>query len=136
MASLIAEYYTDELNGWNRSISSYHNEMSEMEDKLSLVIQRNTIPNIAAKLEAEQDKLNTIAAKFAKLLPYMQKQEAALKKDSTWLEDKEINTKTENLQNRLRLAMQQAEKKYVDVKYSCTNFLLNTLKGYKRNDKN
>lgn len=135
MATLIAEYYTDELNGWGHSISSHRNEMLEMEHKLSLVIQRNTIPNIAAKVEAEQDKLNAINAKFTQLFPHMQKQEAALKKDSTWVDDKEIKTETEKLQNRLRNAMQQAEKEYVDIKYSCNSFLLNTLKRYNNHDK-
>ena len=67
MATTIAEYYSDELVDWNRMIAFYHHEMDEFEKKLAEVIQRNSIPNIAAKVEKEQHKLDKVAEKFHQL---------------------------------------------------------------------
>ena len=43
--------------------------MDEFEKKLAEVIQRNTIPAIAAKVEKEQNKLNAVSGKFQQLHP-------------------------------------------------------------------
>ncbi|MDP4261361.1 MAG: hypothetical protein Q8941_02410 [Bacteroidota bacterium] len=128
MATIIAEYYTDELVEWNRLIDFNNQEMDEFEDKLAEVIQRNTIPNIAAKVEEHQDKLNIVAKKFYRLQEQIQQQEAALKTDSALVDDTLINPETETHQNELRRNMQRTEKEYIDTKYACYNFLSGTLK--------
>jgi hypothetical protein len=128
MATTIAAYYTDELVEWKRLIAFYNSEMDELELKLAEVIQRNTIPNIAFKVEGQQDKLNIVSEKFYQLQLQIQQQETALKTNSTYIENSAINTETEKRQNGLRRSMQQAEREYVDIKYDCYNFLSGTLK--------
>lgn len=128
MGTTIAEYFTDELVEWNRLIAFYNREMDEFEHKLAEVIQRNTIPNIAVKVENEQDKLNAVSEKFNRLQVQIQQQEAALKTNSTLIDNALINTETEKQQNELRCNMQQTEKEYIDTKYGCYNFLSGTLK--------
>ncbi len=128
MPNTIAEYYTDELVEWNRLIVFYKREMDGFEHKLGEVIQRNTTPNIAAKVENEQDKLNAVSKKFKKLQVQIQQQEAALKTDSKLIDDTLINIETEKQQNQLRRNMQQTEKEYIDTKHECYNFLSGTLK--------
>lgn len=128
MATTIAIYYTDELTEWNRLIAFYNHETDEFGAKLGEVIQRNSIPHIAAKVEEQQDKLNVISKKFNRLRAQIRKQEAALKTDRTFIDDTLINTETEKRQNELRRNMQLTEKEYIDTKYECYNFLSGTLK--------
>jgi hypothetical protein len=128
MATTIAEYYTDELAEWSRLIAFYNQELDEYELRLGEVIQRNTIPHIAARVEHEQDKLNEVSEKFHGLELEIEQQEATLKTDNTFIDDSLIDTETEKQQNGLRRSMQQAEREYVDKKHECNNFLSGTLK--------
>lgn len=131
MATTIAGYYSDELVDWNRMIAFYQHEMDEFEKKLAEVIQRNTIPDIAAKVEKEQHKLDTIAEKFHQLQVRIRQQQSSLKTDSTLIDDSLIKTGIEKQQNDLRRNMQQTEKEYIDAKYACADFLSETLRKRK-----
>ncbi len=128
MASVIAEYYTGELAEWSRLIDFYNHEMDEFEDKLGEVIQRNSIPGIAAKVEQHQDKLNAVSGAFYSLQNQMLQQKVRLLSDNTLIDDALVNEETEMKQNELRKSMQAIEKDYVDVKYACYEFLSGTLK--------
>ena len=132
MTTNIAEYYLDELIKWNKLIDFYNQELEDFEIKLAEVIQRNTIPGIAGKVEAEQDKLNAISHKFYSLQDKILQQESKLKSDHEFISDTLINTEIEKQQSDLRQNMKQLEKEYIDIKYDCYNFLSGTLK--KRND--
>jgi hypothetical protein len=131
MPTTIAEYYSDELVDWNRMITFYNHEMDEFEKKLAEVIQRNTIPNIAAKVEKEQHKLDKVSEKFYHLQIEIQQQQSSLKTDSTLIDDALIKTEIEKEQNELRRNMQQTEKEYIDAKYACSDFLSETLRKKK-----
>jgi hypothetical protein len=132
MATTISEYYTDELLDWNNSIVFYKNEMDEFTQKLGEVIRRNSIVGIAERVEEHQTLLNKVGDKFYRIQIEIQQQGQALKSDSTLLDDSLINTETEKRQVELRSKMQAAEKEYIDVKFTCYNFLSGTLK--KKND--
>ncbi|HEY8659940.1 MAG TPA: hypothetical protein VIL78_12960 [Hanamia sp.] len=132
MATTISEYYTDELLDWNNSIVFYKNEMDEFTQKLGEVIRRNSIVGIAERVEEHQALLNKVGDKFYRIQIDIQQQGQALKSDSTLLDDRLINTETEKRQVELRSKMQAAEKEYIDVKFTCYNFLSGTLK--KKND--
>lgn len=132
MATTISEYYTDELLDWNNSIVFYKNEMDEFTQKLGEVIRRNSIVGIAERVEENQTLLNKVGDKFYRIQIEIQQQGQALKSDSTLLDDRLINTETEKRQVELRSKMQAAEKEYIDVKFTCYNFLSGTLK--KKND--
>lgn len=131
MATTIAEYYLDELVDWNRTIAFYNHEMNEFEKKLAEVIQRNSIPGIAARVENEQHKLNAVSGKFFRLQAYMNQQRSSLKTDSTLVDDALIKKEIEKQQQELRQGMQQIEKEYIDAKYACQHFLSETLKKKK-----
>ena len=131
MATIIAEYYTDELIKWKNAVVFYNNEIYEFGQKLEEVIRRNSIVGIAKKVEAHQILLNQSADKFYRLQKAIQQQEAALKTDSSLIDDTLINNETEKRQTGLRLMMQAIEKEYIDVKFDCYNFLSGTLKKKK-----
>jgi len=123
MATTIAEYFTDELSEWKRMIASYTQEMHGLTVKLAEVIQRNSIPGIAAKVENQQAKLNMVLKKIFRLQIQFQRQEEALKTDSTFIDDSLIKTETEKQQKDLRQRTQQVEREYSDIKNDCHNFL-------------
>lgn len=132
MATIKAQYYTEELSEWKRLISFFYQEIDEFGTKLAEVIQRNTIPDISTKVEEHQGKLNAVLKKFKRLQMQIRKQETALKADDSYIDDTLIITETEKHQSELRRNMQQVEKEYIDTKYACYNFLSETLK--KRDD--
>lgn len=131
MASTIAEYFIDEMESWNQHINSYRREMFDMENKLAEVIHRNTIPNIAELVEEQQDKINKISIRFFQLLDQIEKQRSSLKKNSDFIDDALINSEIEKHQNALRKFMQRSEKKYIQIKHDCSNFISDTLKKRK-----
>ena len=128
MATSLAKYYMDELVDWNRAIASYLEELNEFELKLGEVIQRNTIPDIAAKVEDQQNKLNQVSGKFHSLPGLIQQQKIVLKTDNAFIEDALLTAETEKQQNELRRIMQQTEKEYIQKKHECNNFLSGTMK--------
>lgn len=128
MPTKIAEYFTDELSEWKGLLATYSYEMHELTRKLAEVIQRNTVPHIAGKVESQQDKLNKVFQSFNRLQELFLQQEEALKKDSALIEDSLIKAETEKLQKELRQGMQNAEKEYIDAKYEVHNFLSGILK--------
>jgi hypothetical protein len=128
MATNIAEYYTEELIGWTNSIHFYTEEIDQIEEKLAEIIRRNSITDIAEKVEAQQIFLDEVSEKFSRLLFEFKDQEALLKKDGEFKEDNLIDLKTEDTQTDLMRKMKEMEKDYIDVKFNCANFLLGTLK--------
>jgi hypothetical protein len=102
--------------------------MRGLENKLAEVIQRNTIPHIAEKVENEQDKINAISAIFNRLQESIVRQDQKLKTDDSLIDDALINKETANQQDNLRSQMQAAEKEYIDVKFGCYHFLSDILK--------
>jgi hypothetical protein len=128
MPTTIAEYYSDELVDWNDSIQHYNEELDGLETKLEEVIRRNSIIGIAEKVEAHQFLINQVSDKFYALLLAFKKQEDAIRKDSTFLDDSLIDREIENQQADLRRQMQAAEKEVIDVKFDCYNFLSGILK--------
>jgi hypothetical protein len=128
MPTNIAEYYTEELIGWTNTIHFYTEEMDQMEEKLAEIIRRNSIIDIAEKVEAQQIFLDEMSEKFSRLLFECKDQEALLKKNGTFIEDSLMDPKTGDSQSDLRRKMKEMEKEYIDVKFNCADFLLGTLK--------
>jgi hypothetical protein len=128
MPTTIAEYYADELVDWNDSIQHYNEELDNIESKLEEVIRRNSIIGIAEKVEAHMSMINGVSDKFYALLLDFKKQETAIKKNDTFIDDSLINDDIENQQAALRHQMQATEKEVIDVKFDCYNFLSGILK--------
>lgn len=129
MATTIAEYFSDELIDCSGTISFYNAELLEFTHKLEVVIRRNSISGIAAKVELQQAILNNIAAKLYALRAEFKEQKASLKKDNVFVENSLINHETEKQQSKLRHKMKMAETEFVDAKFDCYNFLSGTLKA-------
>jgi hypothetical protein len=61
----------------------------------------------------------------------MEIQEAALRTDSTLIDNEQVNDDIEMRQVALRKKIQAAEKEFIDMKFACYNFLSGTLKKRK-----
>jgi hypothetical protein len=125
----IAEHYSDELDNWVQSLNFYSIEMDFLESKLNEIIRRNSIVGIAEKVNTYQIRLSNLSEKFDSLIEGIELQESELKIDGKLVDDFLINYETEKLQSELRTKMQGLEKKYVDVKQECNNFLTDTLEN-------
>lgn len=128
MPNTIAEFYTGELSDWNDNIVFYYKEIDDFEKKLVDVIRRNSIEDIAEKVEWQQTPLDHVSDKFLLLQHGIQQQQQSLKPDSILLENSKINMNAEKRQNELRNNMRAAEQEYIDAKFNCYNFLSGTLK--------
>ena len=123
MATSKAEYFIDEMTDWKRTIAFHVNEIYGLTIRLAEVIQRNSIPDIAAKVEKHQHKLNDISNTFQRLQILLRRQEASLKTDANLIDDSQIKTETEEFQNDLRKKVHEIEKKFIDTKNDCRSFL-------------
>ena len=70
MSITSAKHYHDELKKWQESINFFINTALELEQHLDDVVKRNSIVDIAAKVEVHQLMLNNIVDK----LHYLQKE--------------------------------------------------------------
>ena len=102
MPTNIAEYYIEELIGWTNTIHFYTEEIDQMEEKLAEIIRRNSITDLAEKVEAQQIFLDEVSEKFSRLLFKFKDQEALLKKGGEFKEDNLIDPKTEDTKTELR----------------------------------
>lgn len=128
MPTNIAEYFSDELIDWTNAINFYTGEMEQVKDKLGEIIRRNSIVDIAEKVEEHQNLLDDVSNKFTRLQFDFKDQDEALRRNGNFVEDTLLDLKTEEQQNRLRNLMQETEKEYIDVKFICGKFILGTLK--------
>lgn len=128
MSTTIAKYYSDELDDWENSIDFYDQEALELGMKLAEVIERDSIPHIADRVEEQQGKIDLTGKKFKRLALEIIKQRNALMPGNSLIDDEFINAEIEEKQALLRRRMKQTEKQYIDSKYACADFLSGILK--------
>ena len=125
----ISEYYTSELSEWNHDVNLHLDEMDQLEDKLTAVIRRNSIPGIAAEVEKHLHHLEKITDILQTLQYDIREQETLMRTYAAKPANEEILKKdAEKKQAVLRLNMHAAEKEFIDVKFGCYEFLSGTLK--------
>ncbi len=128
MATTIATYYMEELDEWTYRISSCTEEIENLRAKLEDVIRRNSIKNIAEKVEIHLASLNKATAFFNNILDSINQQEKLLKTDSMLIDNTLIKDSIEKQQAVLRHNMQGVEKEFIDVKFNCHYFLSDIIK--------
>ena len=127
MSKKIAEYFLAELISWEQSIDFYKEEIVNLGLQLDEIIQRNSIVDIAAKVEAHQVLLNEILDRFNKISVEIYTQKKIIQPHSEVLPDIDLTNQIRYFQDNVRSLVQNAEKDYIDVKYFCYDFLSETL---------
>jgi hypothetical protein len=128
MSKKISSFYEDELNSWIDSLKFYLNESRLLETSLEEIITRNTIIDIAAKVEVHQLILNKSVTKLKELETEVAKIKSELTSDDGLVEDKFISKEVENKIKVLALSFKHTEQEFIDVKYYCNEFLIEVLK--------
>jgi hypothetical protein len=127
MSKKIAEYFLAELISWEQSFEFYKEEIGNLGIQLEEIIQRNSIVDIAAKVEAHQILLNEILDRFNKISVEIYKQKQKIQPISDVIADSDLSDQIRFQQDDVRALVQNAEKDYIDVKYFCYEFLSETL---------
>jgi DNA-binding phage protein len=127
MPTRIAEYYSEEILDWSEYIEAFRDESDLINERLSDVIRRNSISNIAQKVEVYQDALDRMADIFETIEDEFNIQEQAIKDGEAFIEDTRVNPEIERRQELLRERMKEAEKEFIDVKFGCYQFLSDLL---------
>lgn len=128
MATHIAEHYAEELSGWRGTMDQYQHEMDDLSTRLADIIRRNSITDIADKVEIQQDLLDAVADDFDMIEVAINHQEGSLVTDGHYVEDQMVREEVEKNQQDIRRRMQDAEKAFIDAKYQCQAFIARTLK--------
>jgi hypothetical protein len=123
MASTKAEYFMDEIIDWKRNIAFYTDEIYGLTSRLGAVIQRNSIPNIAERVEKHQHELDVVSEKFDRLRSQFRRQAAMLKSDSHLIDDSQMKEEILRLQQDIRQKQQATEEKFIHTKNECQEFL-------------
>ncbi len=128
MAKEKSSYYEVELTTWLSSIKFYSEQKLIIDTKLDEVIKRNSLIDIAAKVEAHQILLNEIFTKFKKIHKEIDIQFNKIKVNENLIEDDSVTIEMEDSQSELRQRISLIEKEYIDIKSYCYDFLSETLK--------
>lgn len=128
MSTNLSSYFNNELADWISAIEFYAEETENISRQLGEVVSRNSIVGIAAMVETKQEMLYKMTDTFYKIQIDIEKQDHLLRTDSTLVEDDSINDDINDRQESIRNSMQEAEKKFIDVKFDCYRFISQTLK--------
>lgn len=123
----LASYYSNELDEWRDVLHSHVQEIEEFEVWLNEVLQHNTVPNLAAKTEHFFAAFAGQRRQFELLAGQVYGLQTQLVKDDQPIEDELITPAIEDSHKALREQMLQSEKKFLDLKYQCHQFLSDTL---------
>ncbi len=128
MSKRISKHYYDEIQNWQDSISLYISSIIKLEERLNEIVLRNSIVDIAAKVEVHQLLLEKIMDKLHRIQIDLRIHESSLKENDVFIDDKSISTEVERLHVELTDKVKNAEKEFIDVKYYCNTFLTEILK--------
>ena len=128
MSITSAKHYHDELKKWQESINFFINTALELEQHLDDVVKRNSIVDIAAKVEVHQLMLNNIVDKLHYLQKEILLQISFLLKDEKLIGDNEITNDFEIQHASLTERVKRIEKEFVDVEFYCNAFITEILK--------
>ena len=119
----IALQYTTEIYGWKESLMNYLFSMSQLEQRLQLVIAHDSITDIGIKTETFLTLIENYVDKGHTLSGEIVHQQAVLNYDGKLLEDQQITERIRNEQSRLRDEMSDLEIEYSSISIETKNYL-------------
>lgn len=128
MSKKISAFYNDEANSWITSLNFYEEEIKSIEQEMDDIISRNSVINIAAKVEVHQIILNKILAKLLVQQKNIIEFIGHLKVENELIEDQQVTDHLEQEMRLLALGFKLFEQEFIDIKYHCNLFLIDILK--------
>ena len=136
MTNLIAVYYINELDDWKKTIDLQLKEIEESKEWLNEILQFNTVLKLAAKVEHYLNTLLLLQQNLLYIKYNIQTLELKLYKEERPVENEMVTEDLKKHQNELRSKMHRTEKEYLDIKYSCDEFLAETVIEQNKKKKN
>lgn len=127
MVVSIAYHYVSEMDNWKTIIDVYLEEAQETEEFLNEVLQYNTIPKLAAKVEHRLNALHLIRQELLAQRAAVNQLEGDMYKDHMPIGNEMISWEMEHHLKKLRKKMHKLEKDYLEIKYDCSDFLARTI---------
>ncbi len=128
MKNNVARYFLDEIEKWRKDIETINDEIVTIEKKLEAIVRQNSITGIAAATEAHQSLLDAQLRQFDVLHEEFNRQEVILSPGEEPVDNDALLQTLRERQNELREKMKTAEKEYLDIKFSCHDFVSQMLK--------
>ena len=119
----IALQYTTEIYGWKESLMNYLFSMSQLEQRLQLVIAHDSVTDVGIKTETYLTLIENYVDKGHSLSGEIVHQQAVLNYDGKLLEDEQITERIRNEQSRLRDDMNELENEYSSLSIETKNYL-------------
>lgn len=127
MRNSVSGFFLLELEGWNDSLSFYKQEIERSSDWLKSILQLNTVPGLALKVEHYMAEYSKVGSEIEQLLEKVGKMSADLNEDELPDEAGPVKDAFIAGQKDMRARMQVLEKKYLELKYECDEFVAATL---------
>ena len=127
MTTSIAEYYLNELNDWRSAINLYIEEIDDSEEWLQTLLNLDTIPAFAAKVEHYLNQLFLSKENMFVLRSVIQSAERKLYRDQIPVLNEAITDDVKAQHTQLREEMHRIEKEYLDTKYERDAFLADAI---------
>ncbi len=108
---------------WAKAMATHLKYIISMEKKLEKIIQRNSIADIAAKVEFHQTLIEKMTVKIEAMLRRIQEQKKSLFYKNEFISDDEITDQIISQQNNLLEYFNKTEKEFSEIKYYCVTFL-------------
>jgi hypothetical protein len=128
MSKKISAFFNDEASGWISSLNFYDDEIKSIEKEMEDIINRNSVINIAAKVEVHQVILGQVHVKLLKQQKSILEFLSHLKIDNELIDDQQVTDLLEQEMRLLALGFKQFEQEFIDIKYHCNIFLIDILK--------
>ena len=123
MSTEISRYFSEQLKDSLDAIYFALGISSRLSERLEEVIRRNTIVDIAARVEVYQKKLNDIERKLYALEGIVKRQERSINQIQDSNENAEVDEDIKLRQQIIVRKMKKAEGEFIRVKFDCNAFL-------------
>jgi hypothetical protein len=127
ISNSIAGYFLSEMEGWQDSLEFYDKEMVRSDELLKVIIQMNTVPGLAGRVEEFMGRFKAIQEEMKSLEASILAAEGDLIKDEEPISNDVISDAISLQQKEFRSRMHILENRYLELKYECDSFIAETL---------
>ncbi len=123
MSLEISRYFSEQLKDCNEAIYFDLGISTKLTERLEEVIKRNTIVDIAAKVEVYQKQLDVIERKLYNLEAIVKRQEKLINENLETNKNADVNNDIKLRQQLIVRKMKKTESDFIRIKFACNAFL-------------
>lgn len=123
----IAEFFIQELEEWRDSIQYYLGEIDELEEQLQVLLQLNTVPGLAARVEQYLNDLHATRLNFLARNRSLEGMESKLFRQQVPVENEWVTADVKRQHQEMRTGIHKLILEYLGLKLPIREFLADTL---------